>query len=338
MLGDYGYASEEIRLKVRRSAERLGYRPNQIARSMITGRTRTIGVVAGDIQSPFYAGIMRGISDVARQAGFGVILTNSDESAELESEAVKLLLGKQVDGLIVAPSEMGDAAHLRRAVRDGIPVVQVDRVVKGLKAASVTIDNRAAARQAVAMLLAAGHRRVGILAELEHRSRSEIRELMAQVRSGNTDVRAMFPTWPRFLGYLDAHEEAGIPVDFDLVARVGTYSSAQARRLVAELLSGPSRPSALFTADGLMTASAVAAVADLGLSIPGELSIIGFDDLDWMSFYGRGITAVAQPLTEIGETAARLMLEMLGGGRKALRDLVLPAALNLRGSVEAPPR
>jgi LacI family transcriptional regulator len=333
VLGEYGYTSEEIRLKVRRCAERLGYRPNQLARSLITGRTGTVGVVAGDIQSPFYASIMRGISDEARAAGFGVILTNSDEIAEREEQAVRLLLEKRVDGLIIAPCDMENAKYLRRAIREGTQIVQIDRTVRGLRASSITLNNRAAAKQAVSHLIAAGHRRIGILAELEHRSKTEMRELIRDLKTGTRDVRSMFPTWPRFLGYLDAHEEAGITVDQHLIIRIGSYSMAQAQAAAHELLSGTERPTALFTADGLMSASAINAVTALRLSIPEDLSLVAFDDLDWMTFYRPGITAVTQPLKEIGRQAAKLMLERIKVGDAPPSHVELEAVLTERGSV-----
>ena len=113
-LGGYGYVRDEIRERIRQTAEDLGYRPNGLARSMITGRTNSIGVVCADIANPFFASATRGISDMARKEGFGIILTNSDEDIELEREAVRLLLEKQVDGIIASPANSADSAHLRR--------------------------------------------------------------------------------------------------------------------------------------------------------------------------------------------------------------------------------
>jgi LacI family transcriptional regulator len=167
VLGGYGYASDENKEKVRAVAEELGYRPNLLARGLITGKTQTIGVVAGDIESPFYASILRGIADVARSKGFGVIVTDSDEVFQRERDAVQLLMEKQVDGIIVAPCDLESSRHLQDALAAHCPVVQIDRFVKGLKADSVTLDNRGAAKEAVQILLRAGHRRIGIVAELE---------------------------------------------------------------------------------------------------------------------------------------------------------------------------
>jgi LacI family transcriptional regulator len=143
----------------------------------------------------------------------------------------------------------------------------------------------------------------------------------------------MFPTWPRFLGYLDAHEEAGITVDQHLIIRIGSYSMAQAQAAAHELLSGTERPTALFTADGLMSASAINAVTALRLSIPEDLSLVAFDDLDWMTFYRPGITAVTQPLKEIGRQAAKLMLERIKVGDAPPSHVELEAVLTERGSV-----
>ncbi len=336
VLGDYGYTSEEIRIRVRQSAERLRYRPNLLARGLITGKTKTIGVVAGDIQSPFYATILRGIADEARVEGFGILVTNSDEILARELEAVRLLLEKQVDGLIVAPCDTERADHLRQAVREGVPVVQLDRVVEGLEAGSVTVDNRQASRHAVASLISAGHRRIGIVAELERWGSGDVASFASGVAKGTIGPNGLFPSWQRLFGYLEAHLAAGLAIDHDLIGQVGTYSLAAARRRSRELLASSSRPTALFTADGLMSRGAIDTITELGIAIPDRLSMIGFDDLDWMGFLKPGINAIAQPLAEIGQSTARLMLDSLAGGEPPRDHLVLQSTLVWRGSVAAP--
>jgi LacI family transcriptional regulator len=337
VLGGYGYSSDAIRERVKESAAALGYRPNLLARSLITGRTRTIGVVAGDVQSPFYASVLRGISDVARLQGIGVVVTNSDERLEREIEAVQLLLEKQVDGLIVAPCDVLGSSHLRRTIESGCPVVQIDRIVKGLDADSVTVDNRSVSRECVADLLRLGHRRIGILAELERWEGGDVDRFMDRVEAGTVEAESLFPSWQRLLGYADAHRAAGVPVDRRLIARVGIYSAGAASAAAARLLSGPDRPTALFPADGLMAAAAMDAITALGLDVPDDLSLICFDDLDWMSFLKPGISAVAQPLTALGETAATLILDRIADGRERPEHRSLNATVAHRGSV-APAR
>jgi LacI family transcriptional regulator len=333
VLGGYGYASEDIRNRVRSAAEALGYRPNLLARGLITGRTQTIGVVAGDVESPFYASILRGIADVTHSKGFGVIVTNSDEIFQREREAVQLLIEKQVDGLIVSPSDLETSAHLQDVVAAQCPVVQIDRLVSGLKADSVTVDSVGASRQCVGHLLQAGHRRIGMIAELEHSAGGDLKSFIDLTSFSAPDPKSLYPSWQRLLGYLQAHREAGLPVDPGLVRRVGAYSASAAKEEAIDLLRSDKAPTALFTADGLMSAGVMDAISALGLDIPRDMSLACFDDLDWMRFLRPGITAVAQPLREMGRAAARLILARILGDDASPQHLVLQPSLSIRGSV-----
>lgn len=335
-LGGYGYASRDIRERVREAATALGYRPNRLARGLITGRTQTIGVVAGDIESAFYASAIRSIGDVARAGGFGVIVTNSDERPELEREAVELLMEKRVDGIIVSPCDLDRPQHLLDAAAAGCAVVQIDRVADGLAADAVTVDNVGAARRCVARLLAAGHRAIGFLGELELGYRGDVASFLALAERGPPEPHALYPSWQRLLGYLAAHREAGLPVEPRRIGRAGAYSVAAARAATLELLARGPRPTALFTGDGTMSVGALEAITTLGLAIPAELSLIGFDDLDWMKFVGPGITAASQPVREMGQAAAELILARIGGDGAPPRHVELPARLIERRSV-APP-
>ncbi len=339
VLGGYGYSSDPVRDRVHAAAEALGYRPNGLARGLITGKTRTIGVVAGDISSDFYASAMRGIADVARGEGVGAILTNSDENLDREREAVQLLLEKRVDGLIVSPCDLGNFSHLRAAVASKCPVVQIDRIAEGLPADSVTVDNRGAARDVVTRLLAAGHTRIAFVAELESTSFGDIPQFAAAAASSSLEPQLLYPSWQRLLGYLDAHRDAGATVDLSLIIRVGTYSVDAATSAVLELLNreASARPTALFAGDGMMSTGAMAAISRLRVSIPEELSFVCFDDLDWMSFVGSGITTVVQPVHEMGRRAAEFLLARIEGDTSEYRHAVLPAQLAERGSI-APPR
>lgn len=336
VLGQYGYASADIKQKVAQSAETLGYRPNGLARGLITGKTYTIGVVAGDIQSPFYSSILRGIADVLRSHQYGVLLTNSDEVLTKEVEAVQLLLEKQVDGLIIAPCDNSDESHLIKIVEDGCPIVQIDRLVPRLKADSITIDNREAAKESTKTLIRAGHRRIGLIAELEHTTPTDLESIVNSTLTGHVDPAGFFPSWQRLFGYIEAHLDMGIPVDYSLIGRVGAYSKELARAHTEKLLSGNNRPTALFTTDGLLSAVAMDTITQLNLSIPDDLSLFCFDDLDWMSFIQPGISAVEQPLYEMGQESANLMIKRIEGGITKYQHHRLSAKLLHRGSVDQP--
>lgn len=334
VLGGYGYTSEEKREQVLKAAHELGYRPNALARSLITGKTRTLGVVAGDIQNPFYASVLRGISNVAEANGFGLLITNSDEDQTKEIRSVELLTQKQVDGLIVTPSDTLKARHLHNLKATGVPLVLIDRSVAGLKVDRVATDNISAAEQAVQHLIKAGHRRIGIVAELVEEQDGGLDLFLKQAAAGDpVESETLYPSWQRLLGYIRAHRIAGLPVDPHLTLRAGSYSAQAAQSQVPDLLARTDPPTALFTTDGTMSEGAMRAVSDMKLSIPRDLSLICFDDLDWMSFLRPGITAISQPRLAMGEAAARMLLERIRGEDFPPRTVLMPAELVERGSV-----
>jgi LacI family transcriptional regulator len=212
-------------------------------------------------------------------------------------------------------------------------VVQLDRIASSLPADSVTVDNRDAAKACVGRLLEAGHRRIAIVAELETSPFEDLAGFVAMAGKARLDPRALYPSWQRLLGYLEAHWEAGADVAPGLIGRVGTYSAEAARACVHQLMSADPAPSAIFAADGVMSTGTVQALADRGAAIPGDVSLACFDDLDWMSFFGPGISAVSQPVRQMGSTAARMLLERVGGDSSPLRHTVLGARLAERGSI-----
>lgn len=339
VLGGYGYSSEAKKAQVLEAARALGYRPNGLARSLITGQTRTIGVVAGDIQIPFYATIMRGIANVVEAQGFGLLITNSNENLEDEVRSVELLMEKQVDGLIVSPCDTQRADHLRALAAAGVPLVLIDRAVEGLEVDRVASENVTAAREAVASLIEAGHRRIGVVGELVQQQQGGLRRFIARAMDGAAvDTETLYPSWQRVLGYLQAHQAAGVPVEPGLIRRAGRYSVEAGAEAATALLSGPKPPTALFTTDGTMSAGAMAALNALGLRVPQDLSFICFDDLDWMAFVSPGISAVAQPRRAMGETAAQMLLERISGNAPSARRQLLNPRQVRRGSVAPPGR
>ncbi|TLM81288.1 LacI family transcriptional regulator [Pseudarthrobacter sp. NamE2] len=338
VLGGYGYASSEVATRVEAAARKLGYKPNTLARGLVTGRSQTIGVVAADIDNAFYARVLRGIGDVARPRGFGVILTNSDENLEREREAVQLLLEKRVDGLIISPCDVQGPEHLRSLIAGGIPTVQVDRAAYDLAADSVTVDNRGAAREAIAHLLETGHKRIGIIAELEQTESASLEDFVAQAPYSPVAAETLYPSWQRLLGYLDAHRDAGVPVQTRLIRRAGAYSSEAARSEAIRLLEYGHRPTAVFAADGTMAHGLMQAIASLKLKVPDQLSVVCFDDLEWMTFMQPAITAIHQPVHRIGSLAAELLLARIAGEASVPKHNVLEARLNKRDSVGPPPR
>lgn len=321
-LADYGSVSPEAREKVRAAAEKLGYRPNQLARSMITGRTHTLGVVVADIQNPFFAGVTRGITDAARAAGYQVLLANTDEDVTAERAAVKTLLDKHVDGLIVSPASTADAAHLKAAHTSGCPVVLLDRRAPGLPCDSVTVDNRGAAKDAVGRLIAAGHRRIG---------------LVSLVGTGDEDPSGPITTGlERIEGYRAALREAGIE-DTERYLRRGTFHRQDPAALAAGLLALPDRPTAVFATDSMIALGVLTAARAGGLTVPDDLSVVTFDDPDWASAVRPRMSVVAQPVQELGACAVRALTARIEGSDEEPRDITLDTAFIARDSVAPPP-
>lgn len=338
VLGGYGSSREETREQVERAARKLGYRANALARSLITGRTRTIGVVAGDIQNPFYASILRGVTDVVEKRNFGLLIMNSDENLQKEVRAVNLLLEKQVDGLIVSPCDTQNAPHLRDLHASGLPLVLLDRTVAGLDVDRIATENIGTAERAVKVLIDAGHRRIGVVAELVEEQQGGVAGFIKRGLAGDVlSTDTLYPSWQRILGYLRAHRQAGVPVDPLLVGRVGSYSSEGAQATALRLLDRQDRPTALFATDGTMSEGVMRAIVALSLRVPDDLSLICFDDLEWMSFLPPGITTFAQPRLEMGAAAAEILLDRIQGTDAASRAMLMQGELVLRGSVSAPP-
>lgn len=325
-LGGYGQVSEANRLKVLTAAEALGYRPNELARSMNTGRSKTLGVIVGDIENNYFGLATRGISDVARAAGYDVILINTSENLDNEVDAVRVLLDKRVDAVILSPVSAYASDHLREVTASGRPLVMLDRHVDGLDAPAIEVDIASAAGDATRLLIDAGHRRIAFVSALQ---------------TDGTHFKG-FPLGissvaQRLGGIIDAKRRAGVEVTPDLY-RFQAHGFSETHRVVNELLDDTSPPTALIVSDSSITLNVLRVLRERGVDIPRDISLIAFDDMSWTAFTAPPLTVVAQPIYEVGSTAARTALQMIGVDLPALsaRD-TLQATLVPRDSV-APPR
>lgn len=332
-LGNYGKVSGATRERVLDAAQRLGYRVNGLARSMITGSTHTIGVVLSDIENPFFSRALRGIADTAHAAGFEVILTNTDEDLATEARAVRVLAEKRVDGLIVCPAASGDVGHLEDAVRTRTPVVLLDRRVPGLAADMVGISNRAATREATAHLVGLGHRRIALLTggNEDGAEATILTDLARAERITGTTIGE------RAAGYRDALLAAGVEPDPQYLSLEG-FQRQDAVAATKRLLGLPRPPTAILALDSLLAIGALQAFHELGVRCPDEVSLIGFDDADWAEVVAPPLSVVAQPVYEIGVRACELLLERIRGEERKPTTARLSARLVLRASTARPPR
>ena len=328
-LGGYGRVSDETRSVVRKHAQALGYQANRLAQGMVTGRTLTLGFVSADMADAFFGQTMRGFTDIARAQGYDVIITNSEEDPRLERRAVETMLQRRVDGLLLAPTELDKVRHLEAVLASGLPIVQIDRSVRGLAADAVLIDNVGAARDAVNHLIERGHERIGLLTAGLAEG-----DPIAQLDAVATDpVHAQTPL-SRAVGYLSALRSAGLPVEARLIASASSAAryADRAEAAVAGLLAQPDPPTAILAVDGMLTLCAFEAVQDSGLRFPDECTVLGFDDLDWTRIVRPRVTVVAQPAYDIGATAARRLLARLAGDNSPPQTLLLETSLVVRES------
>jgi len=332
-LGNYGSVSPATREKVEQAAAALGYRANSLARSMVTGTTNTLGVVLSDIENPFFSRVLRGISDVAHEAGFEVVLVNTDESSDTERNAVRVLTEKRVDGLLVCPADAGSTEHLRSVAEAGTPLVLVDRRIKQVPADSVVVDNRAAARAATQRLTELGHRRIGLITGMD----GELGERFAVPGLRGIERALINTTAGRAAGYRDALVEAGVEVRSEYVVSEG-FRREDAVRATKQLMALDRPPTAILALDSLLALGTMQALRELGVRCPDDVSLVGFDDADWTEAVTPPLTVVAQPVQRIGSEACRLLLERIEGSTRPPVHRVLRTELVERGSVAPAPQ
>lgn len=309
VVGNYGYVSEKTRRKILAAIRELGYKPNAIARSMVTKSTQTIGLIITDITNPFFAQLVRGVEEVTWQNGYSLILANTDEDLRREQAMVTTLQEKRVDGLIVVPASSKPAGHLTNLLEEGTPLVLLDRAVTGCAVDVVMVDNEGGAYQAVAHLIGQGYRRIGMIVD-------------------NLEITTSLE---RMAGYRRALQDAGILIDESL-ARSCQFSQQSAYALVSEMLKSPNPPTALFTANNFMTLGALQAIQEAGLSIPRHIGLVGFDDLAWIGLNNPGLTVVAQPVLDLGRVAAQRLLARMKGDASSPQEIRLKTRFIIRQS------
>lgn len=314
-LSGYGSVSSSAAERVAAAAERIGYRPNHIAQALRLGHTKTVGFIPGDLENPFFATVTRYLADALEESGYTLLVSSSNESPERESRLIETMRSHRVSSFVIAPSSGTEFPHLEQLVTESIPLVLLDRTLPRLAADSVTVDNRGGSRQAVQHLHQLGHEHIALL----------------------SDDLPIHSTRDRIEGFLDAAREFGFAkgsaeVIITEASRDGAYDSC------ARLLARRDRPTALFAADSTMSIGALRACADQGIDIPGELSLVAFDDFD-LAHSGRPtVTTVRQPIAAMGDKAAELLLARLSGSTRPPQHVTLPTSLIVRRSSGHPYR
>ncbi|MEY7980238.1 LacI family DNA-binding transcriptional regulator [Streptomyces pilosus] len=302
------------------AVEELGYTPNTLARSLVTSRTRSIGLAVSAVGNPYFTEILQGVEAAALDHGYGLLVADPHDDPRHEREVVQLLHERRVDGMIVAPSPR-PRELLAYLGRHRVPTVFLDRLVEapgtgdGPRFDQVGAESEEPTARLVTHLAGLGHRRIALVAGLPGLS--------------TTDERVA--------GYRRGLAAAGLPYDERILVR-GDSRTAGAQRATAGLLAPGARPTALVTANNAMTIGALRALRDHHLSVPGDIALCCFDDFPWADLFSPRLTAVAQPSREIGARAVSMLLERLAEPGLPARTEQLPCAFVHRTSCGCPDR
>ena len=282
-----GNVREKNRIKIEEAIEELHYEVNEVARGLKTNATRTIGVVIPELNNTFCAEIITGMEDILRSHGYATIVCDCRTDKKLEREAVEFLTRRRVDGIINMPVDE-EGNHLKRFQKTGKPIVLIDRKIQGINCDSVLVDNKKAAEDAVRYFIERGHRNIGIIGGPEE----------------------VFTAQERMAGYYKALEGAGIPVSDSLIWH-GDYTIQGGVRGLEELVQNNPEMTAVFVTNYEMTMGAMIGVNELSIRIPEQLSMIGFDNLQFARACNPKLTIVAQPTDGIAREVAKVMLNHL---------------------------
>lgn len=317
-LHDSPLISLEVRQRIQQLALEMGYTPNQVAQSLKARRTGTVGLVIVSISDPFLARVVRGIEDVAQGAGVQILLGISNNDPEREMALIDAFHRRRADGIISSTAQLS-ATHVKRLSKIRMPTVVINQQADGQVelVRSIQVDDYAGARQAMDHLLALGHRAIGYLGAA-NRPRSN---------------------WIRLAGYRDALRSAGIASSETWIEvapperRYYADDVADGRAMLAGLLR--TEVTAVFCYNDTVAVGALLACRELGVAVPEQLSIIGFDDVELAQYITPPLTTIHQPKLRLGELAMRTLLDLVEG--RPVQNQVLPTDLVVRGSTGPAP-
>ncbi|WP_423736060.1 LacI family DNA-binding transcriptional regulator [Chitinophaga caseinilytica] len=302
----------EMANKIRKIARKLNYQPNYLARSLKSGRTDTIGLIVADISNPFFGQIARIVEDEAKRHNITVIFGSSDENAEKSADLINVLLNRQVDGLIVIPSEGSEQQILQLSERH-FPFVLMDRPFPSLAASSISINNFGASYNAVEHLLRTGRKRIGMIAyqtSLHH---------IAERRRG----------------FEVALANAGLKTEKRLKLARYSHLREDIRKAIDQLTGGKHPADALFFATNSLAIEGLRYISELGIRVPEQLAVVSFDESEAFDLFHAPVTFIRQPIREMGKAAVQLLLSQIADSERPPEDIRIDAELVVRRSSAA---
>jgi LacI family transcriptional regulator len=300
---------EDTARRVLDAAEALGYHPNQVARSLRTRRSRTVGVLIPDLTNPLFPPIVRALEDRLAAAGYVALIGNTDGDGERERLVFQQMRARHVDGMVLATAHLSDPL-LADATRAGLPVVLMNRMADDHSLDSVSVDNERGMRLAVAHLAAEGHKRIAHIAGPQ------------EVSTGLS----------RYRGFMSAMEAHGLAADPDLIITAKAFSIEEGLRCTRAVLERRGACTAVAAGNDMLAVGCFAALEEAGLNCPADLSVVGFNDMPFIDRLRPPLTTIRFPHYQLGTEAAQLLLDRIGGQGGPVRVIYLAPELVVRGS------
>lgn len=301
---------EEMAKKIREIARQLNYQPNHIARSLKSGRSFTIGLIVADISNPFFANIARTVEDEAKKNNYTVIFGSSDENVDKSQDLIHVLLNRQVDGLIITPTE-GSEQQLLQLQAQHVPFVLIDRYFPEMPANYITVNNRDAAFHAVSHLIKTGRKRIGMVAY-----KTTLHHISERIR-----------------GYQEALQQHQMPAAPGLLKRARySHLKSDIELAIDQLLKGKHPADALFFATNSLAIEGLKYINTLGIRIPEDLAVITFDEGEALDLFYAPVTFVKQPILEMGKAAVRVLLEQIKDNHAPVANICIDTTLVVRKS------
>jgi LacI family transcriptional regulator len=308
VINNSGYISSATRNRVEKAIQEIGYVPNTLARSLRSKRTNTLALVVTDITNPYFTSMARGVEDVAGAANYTVIYCNTDESESKEEKYANILAQRQVDGVLLVPVR-GNAKTIRFLESNEISVVILDRRVSGVKTDSVRADSENGAYRLIKLLIGLGHERIAVI----------------------TGPRKVSTAVDRVKGYRQALAEAGL-TENELVY-FGSFTQQSGYDFTKQAMLQSPSPTAIFAANNFILLGVVRALRELKLNVPGDVSVVGFDDFPESMLVKPFFTAVLQPAYEMGRLATEMLLKRISGKLSAeSQQIIFPTEIIERES------
>lgn len=282
---------EENRKRIDEAIRALDFRVNEIARGLKTKKTATVGVLIPSLENIFSTSIVSRVESILLEHGYSTIICDYQQNTTLENQKFDFLMNKSVDGMILVPQGI-DESKVMEALEREVPVILIDRSIKGVDCDVVLADNLNAAYDAVELLITKGHRRIGIICGPQN----------------------IYTGQERLKGYIRVHEDYQLEIDSNLI-KYGDYELQSGMTLMNEFLEQEDRPTAVFVTNYEMTLGAVMALNSRNVAIPEEMSLIGFDNIQLANVVKPRLSIVVQPMQQIGETAANLLIKRMKGDR-----------------------